>query len=248
MGCKLRLFIYFGYMSHGSFDLCPPKPDPNFGFSVEINTFQKCISNGNDVIVKISLFTWSWLDQIILICMTPLLALGMRWSIKVFCISNGLIFTSFNIYWSGLKFWLRVVFSVLPFAVTFAPSDQQFLSYTANNSRELILWPWFCCPGNHWCFFLSKSESADFIGTESRDHNHFASHYILTIGRKIICKLIFIKKENQIHEFHDFLLLSEKQSNRQSDVGQIIKKKRIKNIVYLFSAEITLGRLNLAGL
>jgi len=74
-------------------------------------------------------------------------------------------------------------------------------------------------------FFLSKSESADFIGTESRDNNHFASHYILTIGQQIICKLIFIKKENQIHEFHDFLLLSEKQSNRQSDVGQIIKEK-----------------------
>ena len=55
--------------------------------------------------------------------------------------------------------------------------------------------------------------------------NHFESHYILTIGQKIICKLIFIKKENQIHEFHDFLLLSEKQSNRQSDVGQIIKEK-----------------------
>lgn len=156
-----------------------------------------------------------------------LAGLGDERSIKVFCILNGLIFTSFNIYWSGLILIKGGVFCVT-FSikmVTFAPSDQQFLSYAANNSRVLILWPWFCCPGNHWCFFLSKSESADFIGTESRDNNHFASHYILTIGQKIICKLIFIKKENQIHEFHDFLLLSEKQSNRQSDVGQIIKEK-----------------------
>lgn len=203
-----------------------PKPNPNFGFSVEINPFQKCISNGNDVIVKINPCTLNWLDQIILICMTPLLALGMRWSIKVLCISDGLIFTNFNICWSGLILIKGGVFCVTFIKkVTFAPSDQQFLFYAANNSRELILWPWFCCPGNHWCFFLSKSESADFIGTESRDNNHFASHYILTIGQQIICKLIFIKKENQIHEFHDFLLLSEKQSNRQSDVGQIIKEK-----------------------
>ena len=74
----MRLFIYFGYMSLGSFDLCPPKPNPNFGFSVEINTFQKCISNGNDVIVKINLFYLKadWI-KFILICMTPLLALGM---------------------------------------------------------------------------------------------------------------------------------------------------------------------------
>lgn len=83
----------------------PPNPTRILVFQLKSTLFKKCISNGNDVIVKINPFYLKadWI-KFILICMTPLLALGMSDPKKsvFFVFQMVLIFTSFNIYWSGL--------------------------------------------------------------------------------------------------------------------------------------------------